>query len=358
MKSGGLFLRTSRKKKVGIFGGSFNPPHEGHVNSVVTVAKELKLSKVFAVPSFQSPGKQPIESPTPKDRIEMLAAAFADESKLVQVDPQEVDRTGISYTIETLKNYAKDYEPEQIHLIIGADAFETFDQWKDFEKILTLSNLVVTTRPGHILPYKAEDLPKTIQPLVDTMKQGEAKLSTGRSIYFVHLKDIGVSATEVRKRIKAGLQVDKYLPIKVAKYIRENKLYKAGSSTTVDFKELTYFCAEQLFDKKGFNVRGFDLSKMESPTDFTLIASGTSTRHVAGLGEHVASEVKRKFGLNPLSIEGVREGRWVLVDYGALIVHIFYDFIRQEYKLEELWDNGVPIPLSDNTAQRMAKSAE
>jgi nicotinate-nucleotide adenylyltransferase len=183
-------------------------------------------------------------------------------------------------------------------------------------------------------------------------------LTTGRSIHFVHLKDVGVSATEIRKSVRSGLKVDKFLPLTVEKYIRSHKLYTVEKSKPIDFKELTEFCAGVLFDKKGFNVRGFDLSRIESPTDFTLIASGTSTRHVSSLGEQVLAEVKRKFGINPLSIEGVREGRWVLVDYGALIVHIFYDFIRQEYKLEELWSEGRPLNLQDPAAHRLAKSAE
>jgi nicotinate-nucleotide adenylyltransferase len=351
-------LATSRKQKIGIFGGSFNPPHIGHINSVVSVANELKLKKVFVVPSHQSPGKEPLLNPTPTDRLEMIKAAFADEGKLVEIDKQELERGGVSYTVDTLENYAKDYEPEQLHLIIGADAFEKFDQWKDFEKILGMANLVVTTRPGYILPFKVEDLPEGIRPFAESMKTDEVTLKSGLNIHFIHLKDIGVSATEIRKRVRSGLQVDKFLPLTVEKYIRENELYKAGKSGSIDFRELVDFCASLLYDKKGFNVKGFDVSKIESPTDYTLICSGTSTRHVSSLGEYVLSEVKRKFGLTPLSIEGVREGRWVLVDYGALIVHVFYDFIRQEYNLEELWAKGEAVTLQDTSAQRMAKSAE
>ena len=351
-------MKTSRKQKIGIFGGSFNPPHLGHINSVVSVAKELKLKKVFVVPTHQTPGKSVLENPTPADRVEMLKLAFADENKLVEVDTREIERGGVSYTAETLQEYSKEYDAEQLHLIIGADAFETFDKWKDFDKVLSLANVIVTTRPGFILPYKTEDLPKGIQALATSMTRDQVELTTGRTINFVHLKDVGISATELRKFIRSGLRVDKYLPLTVEKYIRTKKLYSAEKTGVTDFKDLTQYCAGILFDKKGFNVRGFDLSRIESPTDYTLIASGTSTRHVSALGENIIAEVKRKFGLNPLSIEGVREGRWVLVDYGALIVHIFYDFIRQEYKLEELWSDGKPLKLQDEQAARMAKSAE
>lgn len=329
----------------------------GHTNSVISVADQLKLKKVFVVPSLQTPGKDAIETPTPQDRLEMLKLAFAEE-KYVTVDSREIDRGGVSYSIDTLKSFNEEFESEQLHLIVGADAFEHFDKWKEFEKILSLTNLVVTTRPGFILPFKVQDLPKGIQELAESMDQDGVKLSTGRTIQFVHLKDVGISATELRKFIRSGLKVDKYLSMTVEKVVRAKKLYTAETSGATDFRKLTEFCAETLFDKKGFNVRGFDLSNVESPADFTLIASGTSTRHVGSLGENIVSEVKRKFGLNPLSIEGVREGRWVLVDYGALIVHIFYDFIRQEYKLEDLWADGKQLQLQDHSAQRLAKSAE
>jgi nicotinate-nucleotide adenylyltransferase len=96
-------------------------------------------------------------------------------------------------------------------------------------------------------------------------------------------------------------------------------------------------------------VRAFDLQDLGATTDFTLIASGTSTRHAASIAENLAMAVKEEFNLLPQSVEGVDEGRWVVVDYGSLIVHVFYDFVRQEYRLEELWKNGKEIQVKDQT---------
>ncbi len=127
-------MKTSRKQKIGIFGGSFNPPHLGHTNSVTTVATALKLKKVFVVPSNQTPGKDALESPTPQDRLELTKLAFADDKKLVEVDAREVERGGISYTVDTLAEYLKTYDPEQLYLIIGADAFASFESWKVMKK--------------------------------------------------------------------------------------------------------------------------------------------------------------------------------------------------------------------------------
>src|SRR5262249_47728427 len=121
-------------------------------------------------------------------------------------------------------------------------------------------------------------------------------------------------------------------------------------ANALDFAEIARFVGSILFDKKGFNVKGYDLTKCQAPSEYAVIASGTSTRHVGSLGESVQMEVKKKYGLNPLSLEGVGEGRWALVDFGGLIVHVFYDFVRQEYKLEEMWKQKVDMNLKDTGA--------
>lgn len=86
---------------------------------------------------------------------------------------------------------------------------------------------------------------------------------------------------------------------------------------------------------------------MAAPSEFTLVASGTSTRHAASLAENLVTAVKDEFHLHPQSVEGLDEGRWVVVDYGSLIVHIFYDFVRQEYNLEGLWKMAKDLGIKD-----------
>ena len=112
-----------------------------------------------------------------------------------------------------------------------------------------------------------------------------------------------------------------------------------------DYEKFTHFCAEFLNSKKAINTRAFDLRDLVAPTEFSLIASGTSTRHAASLAENLIQAVKEEYGVYPQSLEGLGEGRWVLVDYGSLIVHVFYDFARQEYQLEQLWKQGKELAL-------------
>ncbi|MGZ3692387.1 MAG: ribosome silencing factor, partial [Pseudobdellovibrio sp.] len=136
-------------------------------------------------------------------------------------------------------------------------------------------------------------------------------------------------------------------------YIKQHGLYKTGSSKISNFKTFTDFCAQSLFDKKGIAVKAYDIQSVSSSSDYTLIASGTSTRHASSMAENLVKAVKDEFNVYPLSVEGIDEGRWVVVDYGALIIHLFYDFVRQEYRLEDLWKTGTELKLVDNTAKSL-----
>lgn len=337
--------------KIGIFGGGFNPPHNGHINSILTVTKKIGLDKVHIIPNAANPLKNPVEGPTAQERLELTTKAFETYGNQFVIDDQEVKRGGVSYTIDTVLSLRKNVSAENLYLIIGADNFELFNKWKDFKNILTEANLIVTTRPGYDLPASIEELPEYLKDLVEEYDFNMIELKTGRSIQFITLRDVEVSSTELRKALRSGRPVAQYLPLSVESYIKEHKLYRHLGDRIGDYKKFTEFCAQVLFDKKGISVKAFDLTGIEAPTEYTLICSGTSTRHASAMAENVAQAVKEEFNVHPQSIEGIDEGRWVLLDYGSLIVHVFYDFVRQEYNLEKLWKDGKEISLTDKTTK-------
>lgn len=333
--------------KIGIFGGSFNPPHMGHINALQTVAKKVGLGKVHVIPAAQNPLKTPVEGPTPEQRLELTRLAFAQYGETYFVDDQEIKRGGNSYTIDTVMNLRKSYDAADLFLIIGADKFEELAQWKDYQKLLTEANLIVTTRPGYDIPESLEEMPGFLKPLVADFDFNFIELNTGRSIQFITLRDIEVSSSEVRKSLRTGKPVEKFLPLSVETFIKNEKLYRNLGERIGDFKKFSEFCANVLFSKKGINVRGFDLTGIAAPSEYTVIASGTSTRHAAAMAENIVIAVKEEYNVHPQSVEGIDEGRWVLVDYGSLIIHVFYDFVRQEYGLENLWREGKDLGLKD-----------
>jgi nicotinate-nucleotide adenylyltransferase len=303
---------------------------------------------IHIIPNSQNPLKLTVDAPSPEHRLELTKQAFSSYGSAFQVNDIELKRGGKSYTIDTVKELLKQYKSNELYLIIGADNFESFSQWKDYKKLLELVNIVVTTRPGYQIPESENEWPDYLTSFVAESDFGTLELKTGRSIEFITLDDLDISSSELRKKLRVGRPAEKFLPLAVERYIKEHGLYKTGSQKISNFRNFTDFCAKQLFEKKAIAVKAFDIQSVSSSSDYTLIASGTSTRHASSMAENLVKAVKDEFNVYPLSVEGLDEGRWVVVDYGALIIHLFYDFVRQEYRLEDLWKNGTELKISEN----------
>ncbi len=338
--------------KVGIFGGSFNPPHMGHVACLSTVQKKAGLDKIVVIPTYQSPLKTQVEGPTPEQRLEMVKLALQGFGNQFEVDDQEIKRGGTSYTIDTVKQYRKKIEADDLYLILGADHLELLSSWKDFKSLLKEVNIIFTTRPGFEIPSSKEQLPVYLQDMILDYDFNFMELTTGRNIQFVRIPDVDVSASDLRKKIRTQRPVDKFLPLSVESYIKNHRLYADLKEKIQDYAKFTEFCAHQLFSKKAIQVKGFDLRSFASLSEFALVTSGTSTRHASSLADGLVQAVKDEFRIHPQSLEGMDEGRWVVVDYGSLIVHVFYDYVRQEYNIEKLWKEGKDMNLKDPFVQK------
>jgi nicotinate-nucleotide adenylyltransferase len=326
--------------RVGIFGGSFNPPHMGNLNSLQTVLKKTGLDKILVIPTAQNPLKSPIDGPTAQQRLEMVQEAIASYGGQLEADDREIKRGGLSYTIDTIMELRK---------TIGMDLFDQLESWKNIDQILKETNLIVTSRPGFDLPAEKDELPEFIQKYVSDYDFNFIELNTGRNIQFLSLKDIEISASDLRKWIRSGKNVEKFLPLAVESYVKKHNIFPPLKDRIGNYDKFTEFCGDVLFAKKGIQVRGFDLSKLSAPSEYALIASGTSTRHTSAIAENVIEAVKLEYNVFPLSIEGKDEGRWVLLDYGGLIIHVFYDFVRREYSLENMWREGRDMLLKDKS---------
>lgn len=350
------------QRKIGIYGGAFNPIHMGHLNSVETLLKQFKLSKVLIVPAYQSPLKKWEDSPSPVERYEMACLAFKDFEPKVQVLDVEIKKPGPSYTIHLIDSLVLKSKTNVHYLIIGVDQFFQFDLWKKFESILEKSHLIVTSRPGGDLPADIEGFPKGIQRLVKKWSLGVAHLTTGKKIHFVRLKDKNVSSSQVRRRYALGQRVSDLIPLSVEKYIEQHQLYRGVDAKTLTSELLAKECYESLSDGKGFQLAVYDIRGDSAVCDLTVVASATSTKQAQGLSDRLVEHIKSKFGVRPLSVEGATEGRWVAVDFGSVIVHIFYDFSRQQYRIEDLWKQARKLDMtavdSRSSADQNARAQE
>lgn len=332
-------------KKVGLFGGTFNPVHKGHYSSVQQVAKKIGLEKVIVVPASKSPHRIDEEMAEEKHRLAMVKLAYS-ELNFVEISTLEFERGGISFTIDTI-NFLNQTHPEfELYLIIGLDQFLTFHMWKSFELILQKVNLVVTSRPGHNLVEDLKGIDPEVKNKVVCFTDTEWQLNTGKKIFIIQLEDVNISASEIRKKLRIGEDVGQMLKTEVKNYIATEKIYQPLKEILKDYEKFTQFCAQVLQDGKALNVIAKDLRGEDKPMEFALIASGSSRKHATALAEQVARQVKTEYKVIPINIDGRIEGQWIVLDYGSLMVHVFYDFTRQEYQLEKLWSDSKDLELN------------
>jgi nicotinate-nucleotide adenylyltransferase len=339
----------NKNQKIGIFGGYFNPLHNGHLNAMLSIKHELALEKIKVIPARQTPFREQVEGPTPDQRFKMVELGLQEYQDFLEIDDVEINRDGISYTVDTLKEIKDKNNTEDLYLIIGADQFHDFDLWKDYKVILEQVNLVVTTRPGYSLPFTLADFPEGLKPFVEVFEGKIALLSTGKSIQFIRIKDVDVSATEIRKRLRTGKSVERYLVPEVERFIREENLFDSVNEKIQDFEVFTKGCARVINEKQAINTQAFDLRQLDKPSEFAIVTSASNTRQVQSLSKYISETIKDEYSIYPYSIEGREEGRWIVMDYGSLIVHIFYDYVRMEYSLENLWSDGIQMNLNQDS---------
>lgn len=191
--------------KIGIFGGSFNPVHNGHVNMAVQAAKELKLNKLLIVPTAVSPHKQSAKISF-EDRAEMCRLAF-EGCPIAEISDVERHLSGKSYTINTIRALQELNPNAQLFLIIGGDMLFSFEDWYRYESILKEAKVVAVAR--HDDEY--------INLLEYANELGRVKT--------LNIPVVDVSSTEIRKKLAAGEDISELVPEKVNEYIKEKSLY-------------------------------------------------------------------------------------------------------------------------------------
>ena len=199
-------------ERIGIYGGTFNPPHIGHIQAAKQAVTTLGLSKLFLIPAYAPPHKAvlPVNSPAAWQRLEMLRIAVADCPQ-IQVSDMELRREGVSYTFETVAALKQQYPSAELVLLMGTDMFLTFDSWMRWEDILKNASLGVF--------YRGD---KGEKPAI-ARKKAELE-ALGAKVALVQNDVIAISSTQMR-RLLAFRCAGEFLPSGVLDYIREHHLY-------------------------------------------------------------------------------------------------------------------------------------
>lgn len=204
---------------IGIFGGTFDPIHIGHLQTIDALINELPFTQVRYVLSAYPPHRaQPVASV--EHRFAMLRLALVN-SDIKIADDLEIKRGGESYTVLTLEDLREQYTEQSLSLIIGADGINSFESWYRYNEILQLANIIVMHRPG----YKVL-VPEALQ----SHQIYDASLlqsNTCGSLFVCSVPQIDVSATEIRQRLVANQSVEDMLTKEVADYIQHHQLYSS-----------------------------------------------------------------------------------------------------------------------------------
>jgi nicotinate-nucleotide adenylyltransferase len=188
-------------ERLGILGGTFDPPHVGHLLAAGSAIERLGLDRVVLIPARRQPLKATLEITSGPHRLAMCRRLAECDPRL-SVDSIELDREGLSFTVDTLREYRRSRPDAELFLLLGEDAAATILQWREPEAIAGLATIVVLTREG-----------------------GGAAPAAGPAMTRLATRRVEVSASEVRARVRTGLPIRGLVPDAVAAYIVEQRLY-------------------------------------------------------------------------------------------------------------------------------------
>jgi nicotinate-nucleotide adenylyltransferase len=195
--------------RVGILGGTFNPPHIGHLVCAQEAYREFELDRVLLIPARIPPHKPVEHEPGPHHRLELCRVAVADDERF-EVSDLELRRDGPSFTVDTLKELNTEAPNNELFLIVGGDIAAGLPRWREPERVLDLATLSIAKRRG------------TARSSIDKALGG---LRGGDRARFFDMPRIGVSSTMVRRRVRSGQPIRYLVPDAVRAYIERHGLY-------------------------------------------------------------------------------------------------------------------------------------
>ena len=198
---------------IGIFGGSFDPVHLGHLKTAKSIKKELNFERLFLLPCHDPVHKNSLHY-SPKQRLEMLNLAIKDYPSL-EIDTREIDREGNSYMIDTLADLTEEFKGKTICLIIGMDSFLRFKTWKKWDEFARLVHLI-------ILPRNTDGLvEKNLETFDVAIDNNDLNISSSGLLYFSTSELINISSTDIRGKIASSQNLDGLMPSSVIKFLQK-----------------------------------------------------------------------------------------------------------------------------------------
>ena len=367
-----------RAGSIGIVGGTFDPFHVGHLALARAARDELGLERVLLVPAAQPPHK-PGRPVSPGDvRLEMVEAGIAGEPRL-EVSRIELDRPGPSYTVDTLEALAASDPAGERTLVLSAESFGGLRSWREPDRILDLARIAVAPRAG-FAPPDAATIARIAGPRADRVD-------------VIGGPEVDVSASAIRRAVARGEPIGGLVPPAVAEVIARHRLYRdpepqedpsivtdpaplpgtpapdappmnsaprpdglpnrgaaaaaAAAATVVPAADrapldIARRIVELAEDKKAADIVLLDLTGLTTLADAFVICSGGSERQLDAIANGII-EGMRPEKIRPIGREGTAASHWVLIDFGAVVVHVFTPPEREYYSLEKHWSEAKTV---------------
>lgn len=212
--------------RIGLFGGTFNPIHLGHLRSAEEIREAFSLDCIFFVPAANPPHKHGSDLAAATDRLTMVELAIAG-NPFLSASAVELERTGTSYSVDTIRYFLTTLQPSNLFFIIGLDAFLELHTWKDYVLIPELCDLIVTSRPGISPPSPEQFIPVALRtsfwydPTVRVYRHSSGHILVSHNIAGLH-----ISASTIRDKVRRNESVRYLVPSEVEVYMREHALYQ------------------------------------------------------------------------------------------------------------------------------------
>ncbi len=212
--------------RIGIFGGTFNPIHCGHLRSAEDVREAFSLDRVYFVPAARPPHKSGEALAPAAHRLRMVELAIAD-NPCFAASSIELERAGPSYSVDTIRYFLSAFHSAALVFIVGIDAFRELSSWKEYETIPTLCDIVVTSRPGEENPAGAHLLPVALKDAFwYDFPTHMFKQHHGPSLTFHSINGLSIAFSTIRTMIQKGRSIHYLVPTAVETYIECHRLYQ------------------------------------------------------------------------------------------------------------------------------------
>jgi nicotinate-nucleotide adenylyltransferase len=225
-------MSEKNKEKAGLFGGTFDPIHLGHLRAAEEIREDLSLDRIIFIPAAIPPHKDKTHITPSLQRLEMLKLALSD-NPLFEICDYELKNRTMSYTVDTLRYLNAEYPDTEYYFILGNELFSEIETWKEYKELFKLSNFVVITRPGYS-GESVDKLPLALKNDFGYYKEKENVISyrdqNSKIIAFTKIRGLEISSTEIRHCVAGGKSIKYLVPAAVEEYLLENNIYSREGS--------------------------------------------------------------------------------------------------------------------------------